>query len=148
MADLMARGTQLGKRSALITPTHFTITRTLLTLALMAVLAACATTPADFSLFDNARSAIEQAEAAGADTYAPLELRDARQRLTLGEQQLADRNARGARHLADEAEIEAQLALARTRAAIARAELSRAQRELETLEANLLEAFGEEVRQP
>lgn len=144
----MARGTQLGKRSALITPTHCTITRTMLTLALMAALTACATTPADFSLFDNARSAIEQAEAAGAEAYAPLELRDARQRLTMGEAELADRNARGARHLADEAEIDAQLALARTRAAIARAELSRAQRELETLEANLVEAFGEEVRQP
>ena len=125
-----------------------TVTRTLLTLALMAVLTACATTPADFSLFDNARSAIEQAEAAGAEAYAPLELRDARQRLALGELELADRNARGARHLADEAEIDAQLALARTRAAIARAELSRAQRELETLEANLVEAFGAEVRQP
>lgn len=110
-------------------------------------LTACATPPTDFSLFDNARSAIEQAEAAGADEFAPLELRDARQRLTIGEQQLAERNARGARHLAEEAEIEAQLALARTRAALTRADLNRAQRALEALEADLVEAFGPEVRQ-
>jgi chromosome segregation ATPase len=134
--------------TALMTMTRPTAIRPLFTLLMLTVLAACATTPVDFSVFDNARSAIEQAEAAGAEAYAPLELRDARQRLEIGEQQLADRNTRGARHLADEAEIDAQLALARTRAAIARAELSRAQRDLEALEIDLIDAFGEEVRQP
>jgi hypothetical protein len=134
--------------TALMTMTRPTALRPVFALWMLTVLAACATTAVDFSVFDNARSAIEQAEAAGAEDYAPLELRDARQRLEIGEQQLADRNTRGARHLADEAEIDAQLALARTRAAIARAELSRAQRDLDTLERDLIDAFGEEVRQP
>jgi hypothetical protein len=111
----------------------------------LTLLAACATTPPDPRLLDNARNAIQQAQEAGASEYAPLELRFARERLTAAEFEAERNNAGAARRLADEAEIEAQLALARTQAALTRAELAQRQRDLESLRADLVDAFGEEV---
>lgn len=109
------------------------------------VLAACASTPVDPGLLDNARTAISQAENAGAEQYSPLELRFARERLASAELHIENQREDGARRMADQAEIEAQLALARTRAAIARAELARKQRELEQIESDLIEVFGREA---
>ncbi len=106
-------------------------------------LAACATTPPDPALLDNAETAIARAEQAGAEEYAPLELRFARERLESANEQMQAGRADETRRLADEAEIEAQLALARTQAAQTRAELSQRQRALERLRSDLVEAFGE-----
>lgn len=116
--------------------------------ALLALLAACATTPPDPRLLNNAEQALQIAREAGAEEYAPLELRFARERLDAARLQLDNNNAAPARRLADEAEIEAQLALARTRAARARADLAQHERELESLKADLIEAFGDEVIAP
>ncbi len=116
-------------------------------MALLA-LAACATTPPDPQLLENAELALRQAEQAGADEYAPLELRFARERLEAARSQMDNARATEGRRLADEAEIEAQLALARTRAARTRAELAQRQRDLERLRADLEEAFGEQVLEP
>lgn len=125
-----------------------TLRANLLAISLMMLLAGCATTPPDRSFLDNARSAIEQAAQAGADDYSPLELRFARERLEVAELQLDQGKPEPARRLADEAEIDAQVALARTRAARTRAELADRQRELEQLREDLLAAFGEEVLEP
>jgi hypothetical protein len=114
-------------------------------LAVALVLSACATTSIDPSTLDNARLAIERAENAGAKDHAPLELRLASRRLAVAEEVLADGNRLGARHLADQAEIEAQLALARTRAALARLRLQDRQAAYEALKAELIELYGEEV---
>jgi hypothetical protein len=108
-------------------------------------LAGCATIPPDPAVLDNARSAISQAEQAGASEYSPLELRFAGERLEQAERALVDGDADEVRRLADEAEIEAQLALARTQAALTRANLAQRQRDLEQLKADLVEAFGDEV---
>lgn len=108
-------------------------------------LAACATTSVDPSVLDNAHAAIDQAEAAGAEEYSPLELRFARDYLTTAEIEIEDGNGDEARRLADRAEVEALLALARTRAALARADLARKEREFEQTRDDLVEAFGEEV---
>lgn len=105
----------------------------------------CATTPPDPTLLDNARTAIAHAEAAGAEEYSPLELRFARERLAAGERALEDERSDDAIRLADRAEVEAQLALARTRAALARAELSNKQKELEQIRSDMAELFGEEA---
>ncbi|QKK03211.1 MAG: DUF4398 domain-containing protein [Pseudomonadota bacterium] len=120
-------------------------TYSLTALMALALVAACATLPPDPTVLDNARSAIAQAEAAGANEYAPLELRFAHDRLVAAEQALGDDREDEARRLSDQAEIEAQLALARTRAALARAELARKEREIEQIRADLAEVFGEEV---
>lgn len=116
-----------------------------ITLVVATITAGCATTPPDRSFLIDAGNAIEQAAQAGADDYSPLELRFARERLELAELQLDQEKPDSARRLADEAEIEAQLALARTRAARTRAELADRQRELDELRNDLIAAFGEEV---
>lgn len=119
--------------------------RLLTAAALLALLAACATTPPDPSMLDNARGAIAQAESAKAGEYAPIELRYAHERLQQASQALENERPDDARRLAEQAEIQAQLALARTRAALARAELQRKQEQLEQVRADLVEVFGKEA---
>lgn len=110
------------------------------------LLAACATTPPpDPRLLDNAENALRQAEEAGAAEYAPLELRFARERMAAAQRHLESGRMVETRRSADEAEIEAQLALARTRAAQTRADLAQRQRALERLRSDLIDAFGAEV---
>ncbi len=109
------------------------------------ILAACATTPIDPGILDNARMAIAQAESAGAEEYSPLELRFARERLADAERHIENQHEENARRMSDQAEVEAQLAIARTRAALARAELARKQRELRQIETDLTEVFGPEA---
>jgi hypothetical protein len=113
--------------------------------SVIVLMAACATTPPDPALLENAREAIAQAESANAEEYAPIELRYARERLDAAERALEMDQPEEVRRLAEQSEVEAQLALARTRAALARAELQREQRELEQVRSDLAEVFGEEV---
>lgn len=65
--------------------------------------------------------AAAQAEQAGAGTHAPLELRTARQKIQQAEQALAGGDDRRALRLAEEAEVDAELAEATARATTARA---------------------------
>lgn len=128
--------------------THSSLRTFLRMLAVVSLLslAGCATTPPpDFRLLENAETALRQAEEAGAAEYAPLELRFARERFDAARLQLDGGRMVEARRSADEAEIEAQLALARTRAAQTRADLAQRQRALERLRSDLVEAFGVEV---
>lgn len=116
--------------------------------ALLALLAACATAPPDLTVLDTARNAIAQAESAEAEQYAPIELRYANQRLNAARQALENDRPDDGRRLVEQAEIQAQLALSRTLAAKARAELQRKQEDLEQIRADLVEVFGEEAIQP
>jgi len=109
------------------------------------MVAACATTPPDPRVLDNAEQAISRAESAGGAEHAPLELRLANRRLDEARQAIADGDAQAARHRADEAEIEAQLALARTQAALARRVLAERREALEALQQELVELYGPEV---
>lgn len=115
--------------------------------ALTLLLAACAAQPIDRGLLENARFAITQAERAGGDEYAPLEMRFAREKLAAAEAAIESDESGLAFKRAEESEIEAQLALSRTRAALTRSELEAARAELETLKADLVEAYGEKVLQ-
>ncbi len=109
------------------------------------VLGGCATTPPDPNLLANAQAAITRATQAGGDVHAPLELRLANRRLVVAQEQIDQGNIAGARHLADQAQIEAELAFARTRAALARADLDEKRAAFEALQADLVELYGEEV---
>jgi F0F1-type ATP synthase membrane subunit b/b' len=109
------------------------------------MVAACATTPPDPRVLDNAEQAISRAERAGGAEHAPLELRLANRRLDEARQAIVDGDAQAARHRADEAEIEAQLALARTQAALARRVLAERREALEALQQELVELYGPEV---
>ena len=116
-----------------------------LTIAWVVLLSACATTPPDPSLLANAQAAITRASQAGGDIHAPLELRLANRRLAMAQEQMDQGNIQGARHLADQAQIEAELAFARTRAELARTDLEAKREAFATLQANLVELYGEEV---
>jgi hypothetical protein len=117
-------------------------------IALLVLITGCATTPPDPRLLSNAEQAIDAARKAGAEEYAPLELRFAVEQLETARFHLENNQADAARRSADEGEIEAQLALARSRAAQARAELAQRQRDLERLQADLVEAFGDRAIEP
>ncbi|HEY7905302.1 MAG TPA: DUF4398 domain-containing protein [Wenzhouxiangella sp.] len=109
------------------------------------LISACATTPPDPDLLNNAQAAIARANQAGGETHAPLELRLASRRLAMAQEQIDQGNIAGARHLADQAQIEAELAFARTRAALARGDLEAKRQAFEALQADLVELYGEEV---
>ena len=79
-------------------------------LALLAVLAACATEPAPTAELAAARAAVQQASPAA--EYAPKELAAAQTKLGLAESALARGDNLRARRLAQEAEVDARLAWA------------------------------------
>lgn len=112
------------------------------------LLAACAITPADPAVLASAEAALARAEAAGAEVHAPREIRRARARLEAAAVQIENRRGAAAARLADEAEIDAQLALAKTRAAREQEELMARREALEQLESNLRAEYGDEMELP
>lgn len=73
---------------------------------------ACASVDQNAALkgIGNAQSAVNQAKASHADDYAALELKQAEDKLARANQALDAGNARQAKYLADEADVQAQLA--------------------------------------
>ncbi len=62
-------------------------------------------------------TSVQQAEQAGAQNYAPLELRQAQQKLEEARQAVAEGETLKAQRLAEKAQVDAQLAEAKTRSA-------------------------------
>jgi Domain of unknown function (DUF4398) len=85
--------------------------------ALSLVLAACATTPVPVAQMALSSAALEQAVAAGASEHAPADLRSARDRLDRARLALQADDRPLALSLAQEAQVDAQLAEARSHAA-------------------------------
>lgn len=112
----------------------------LLSLLLCCLLFGCATSaPAQVDFQKPAREAIEAAVAAGADQHAPLELRFAREKLAAAEQANAAGDGAQAKRLARQAQVDAELCVAKIGAALAR-EAARRQRETnQQLQAELSE---------
>ena len=86
-------------------------------LSAVLMLAACSSQPpkADDSLV-RAQTAIDQARLAGASQYAPSDLNDAQSQLRAADAAQARGDYKQARYQAEDAETDAQLALARTQA--------------------------------
>lgn len=84
-------------------------------LSAILLLSACSAQPpkADDSLV-RAQTAIDQATLAGAAQYAPMDLNNARSQLQAADADQASGNYKQARYQAEDAEADAQLALART----------------------------------
>jgi hypothetical protein len=82
----------------------------LYTLSLLAI-AACASAPPPSTELAVARAAIDQAGPLAAQ-YAPAELASAQKKLERAQQALARNDSTQARHLAEEAEVDARLAWA------------------------------------
>jgi hypothetical protein len=98
-------------------------------------LVACASTPPPpVAALTSARSAVTQAEAAGAGQLAPVELLSARDKLNRADQAVREERFAEARRLADESAADAQLAerTARVqRATLAATEMRRSNATLE-----------------
>jgi hypothetical protein len=79
--------------------------------AAMALIAGgCVTTPVPNEQLAVAKSSVQRAEQAGAPEFAPVEMAAARDKLTRAERAAADHDARPATLLAEQANVDAQLA--------------------------------------
>lgn len=80
--------------------------------AIIALLAAagCATTPIPNEKIAVAKASLQHAEQSGAPELAPVEMSEARDKLSRAEKAAADHDAQPATELAEQANIDAQLA--------------------------------------
>lgn len=84
-------------------------------------LAACSSVPPPDDALASAEVALQQAEAGGASAHSPAEMIRARQKLDDAKLAAADEKYSRARRLAEESQSDSQLAMAKSRAAIAEA---------------------------
>lgn len=116
-----------------------------LALVASALLTACATTPPDPVLLRPAEDALALAEQAGAAEHAPLELGEARELYETAVEALAAEELEQVRRSVEMAEVQARLAIVRTRGAQARERLADKRAEYDSLRAELRDAFGDEL---
>jgi hypothetical protein len=103
-------------------------------------LGGCASAPPPVGLLDDAGRAVAAARAAQADEYAAVELGQAEERLADARLAMDERDYADARDLAEQAELHAELAGARSRAAAGRAQVKAASDENARLRRQLLGA--------
>ena len=106
--------------------------------ALGLLLAGCASAPPPVGLLEDAGQAVASARAAKADEYAAVELGQAEERLADARLAMDERDYAQARELAEQAELHADLAAARSRAAVGRAQVKAAGEENARLRRELL----------
>jgi hypothetical protein len=90
-------------------------TGTALIAVLLTGLAACASTPIPNDKIAVAQASVQRAEQAGAPEFAPVELATARDKLARAQKAAVDREAVPANNLAEQANVDAQLAEATAR---------------------------------
>ncbi len=89
-------------------------------LATVVILTGCAVSMPSQSSFSSAEQAISLAEQAGAEEHSPVEMRFAREKLAEARHGMEVRDYDAATLLIEQSEINAELALARTQAALQR----------------------------
>jgi septal ring factor EnvC (AmiA/AmiB activator) len=87
----------------------------ILTLAAVIFMTGCASTPAPTEQMAISRAAVGNASSAGSNEFAPLLFKSATEKMDGAERALADKNYELARQLAEQAQVDAQLAEATTR---------------------------------
>lgn len=107
-------------------------------LVLGLLLGGCASAPPPVDLLDDAGQAVASARAVQADEYAAVELGQAEERLADARLAMDERDYAQARDLAEQAELHAELAAARSRAAAGRAQVKAASDENARLRRQLL----------
>jgi Domain of unknown function (DUF4398) len=78
--------------------------------AAVLTMAGCASTPIPNEKIAVAKASVQRAEQSGAPEYAPVELAAARDKLTRAEKAASDRESQPATMLAEQANVDAQLA--------------------------------------
>lgn len=88
-----------------------------ITVAAAIFMAGCASTPAPIEQMAVSRAAVNNASSAGANEFAPLLLKSAMEKMDGAERAMAEKNYVRARLLAEETQIDADLAAAAARSA-------------------------------
>jgi len=107
-------------------------------------LAACTTVRPGPEIFETAEKAIQTAEAAGGDELAPVEMRFAREKLAFAQKGMEKQKYEVVVYLVDEAEINAELAIEKSRTARSRRRVRELRESNEELEQSLRATFGGE----
>lgn len=108
------------------------------------LLAACATPKPGPDAFTDAEEAIESAERAGAEEHSPVELRFAREKLEEARKGMEYKQYDKALYLIEQSEINSELAIEKTRAAVIRIRVTELAREVEILREELELNYGED----
>lgn len=116
--------------ASLTTATSLTAALTIFSLA---ALSGCASAPIPTEQFAVSQSAIESATAAGAPEYAPLDIKNARDKLTAAQRAVDKKEYPAAAALAEEAAVDAKLAETKAESAKAQKSVSELQGNLRTL---------------
>jgi len=117
--------------------------RNLIPLILMLLLAACAAPKPAPNAFNDAEEAIEAAVQAGAEEHSPVELRFAREKLAEAHKGIEARQYDKSIYLIEQSEINSELAIEKSRAAIVRSKVAEQARENEILRQDFEATYGE-----
>jgi hypothetical protein len=109
-------------------------------------LSACVASRPDPKILETAQSAIQAAEDVGGDEFAPVEMRFAREKLASANQAMEKQKYNVVVYLAEEAEINAELAIEKTRTAKSRRRVNEQRKSNEELDASLRATFGDEFK--
>lgn len=108
------------------------------------LLTACVISQPEPDVFDAAMEAISAAESVGGDEFAPVEMRFAREKLASGQLAMEKQKYSVVVYLVEEAEINAELAIEKSRTAKSRRKVNELRKSNEELQASLRETFGDE----
>jgi hypothetical protein len=97
-------------------PLHMLSTKSLF-LSTALLFSACATTPAPTEQMAISRAAVNNATSAGGNEYAPIQLKSAMVKMDAAERAMTEKDYVHARQLAEQAQVDAQLAEATARSA-------------------------------
>lgn len=118
----------------------------ILILLLSLVLSACVTVHHDPDILVTAEEAIQAAEAAGGDEFAPVEMRFAREKLASAKIGMEKEKYAAAVYLMEEAEINAELAIEKARTAKLRRQVNELRRSNEEQYESFRATFGDEFK--
>ena len=117
----------------------------LISILCLALVACTAARPGP-GVLEAAERAIQVAEAAGGDEFAPVEMRFAREKLESAQLGMEKQKYEVVAYLADEAEINAELALEKARTARSRRQVNEQRKSNEELDERLRASFGDEFK--
>lgn len=97
-------------------PATFKINNVLLTLFTVTLLSACASTPPPTGQMATSKDAVKNANLAGSNEFAPLKFKSALEKMSNAEDAMKNKNYVIARQMAEQAQVDAELAIAITNA--------------------------------
>ncbi len=115
----------------------------ILIIVVCVLLSACTTVQPDPNVLVTAEKAIQAAVAAGGDEFAPVEMRFAREKLETARIGMEKEKYEVAVYLLEEAEINAELAIEKSRTARLRRQVNEMRKSNEELDAELRATFGD-----